>query len=126
MSKTRILNEKKAKRSCDYINILSRKLERSLGNRSKKEKFWESEIAAVNNSNVIIPCEQCKQAMMPKFTDWQNGKFTRVCKWCRDKQVIIDLKVMCANIKPILMEGYDIFLDGSGCKTDSIIIKQKR
>jgi hypothetical protein len=122
MIKTRFYNEPKAKRTLEHQNALIRKLNKSLNNRMKKEKFLEDEIKAIDGAYVNFNCKSCGAGLQTKFKEWQNGKFTRICQKCKYKQFKQDLTEICDKVQPLLPKGYVIHQRGID---EQIIIRKK-
>jgi Zn finger protein HypA/HybF involved in hydrogenase expression len=125
MDKPRMYNEAKAIRVNTHQNVLWRKLQRSLGNRMKKEKFWEDEIIAINSAHVSISCKWCRKTITLKFSNWKDGKYTRVCPVCKMKHIKQDLQGIITTITPHLPEGYGAFINTTGYNGGSISIIKK-
>jgi RNA polymerase-binding transcription factor DksA len=107
-------NESKARRANARCNIVERKLERSLQNRTEKERKYIEEIKRINSAYVWVICEVCKDPIRYTFADWKAGKFQRTCKKCarkKDEKVLTELSNLIGMLVPI---GYKLVQsDGS-------------
>jgi hypothetical protein len=121
MTKPRMYNEAKAKRSIVQRNVLSNKLSKSLGKREKKEKFWQDEIKAIDDANVLLNCKSCGRGIIVKINDWYTGKYGRICRICKDKQIKQELVDITTKIQPLLPKDYTVF-----ARSDDQIIIWKR
>ena len=110
--KPRFYNEPKAKRTLIHQNALIQKLQKSLNNRMKKEKFWMDEINTIDGAYVNINCKMCGSCIQIKFKEWQNGKYERICKGCKGKQLNQEITDIYNKVQPVLPKGYVIHQRG--------------
>lgn len=122
MTKQRVYNEPKAKRTLVHQNTLIRKLQKSLNNRQEKEKFWNNEIKAIDTAYVNIKCKSCGDCIQVKFKDWQNGKYERICRRCMQKHLKQELTDIYNKVQLVLPEGYIIHQSGFD---NQLIIRKK-
>lgn len=127
INKVRVYNEKKAARSYSHQDILKLKLERSISNRTKKERMWKNEIEKIDSAYVSIKCDSCGKTLLVSLKKWKYGDLKRTCQRCtskKDKKTIEDLTKLIGNLVPsgfVLVE-----LTGNQFGAPGITIAKKR
>jgi hypothetical protein len=107
----RFYDEKKAKRVNQFHPLFQQRLNTLLKTRTKREQELKKELDAIAASYVDLKCTKCNALIRVKFTDWQNGKFNRICNKCVRNKIHKDLCELYKQIQPFLPEGYEIKYD---------------